>query len=186
MTHPGPATQAVVIYESMFGNTAAVAEAVARGLAREGVGVACREVGAVDATEAAAAGLLVLGAPTHTFSLSDTATREDAVRRGARSARTERGLREWLATSSPARPGQVVATFDTRLVALRRLRAAGAEKAADLARRHGFVVVGEPAGFLVEGTQGPLVDGEIERAEAWGARLATCAGVGVTGRIALH
>jgi flavodoxin I len=34
-------------------------------------------------------------------------------------------------------------------------------------------VIAPPNGFFVKGTQGPLADGEVERAAAWGKRLAT-------------
>jgi hypothetical protein len=46
----------------------------------------------------------------------------------------------------------------------------------ELAVRHGFGVVGEPMGFLVEHTRGPMVAGEVTRAEGWGHALADALG----------
>lgn len=44
-------------------------------------------------------------------------------------------------------------------------------------KRHGFGVAGKPEGFIVTGSQGPLRQGELDRARAWGATLAPHAGV---------
>lgn len=38
--------------------------------------------------------------------------------------------------------------------------------------RAGYRRVAEPAGFVVKGRYGPLRDGELDAARAWGARLA--------------
>jgi hypothetical protein len=167
---------AVVVYESMFGDTAAVAEAVARGLQDEAVDVECREVSGLDPAEPLDADLLVVGAPTHRFSLSSPGTREDALRQGAPPGHTAMGMREWLTAVVPLRSGQVVATFDTRLALLARIPVAAASAEARLAARRGFRVVGEPEGFLVEGTTGPIAPGEIRRAETWGRSLAGAIG----------
>jgi flavorubredoxin len=67
---------AVVLFESLLGNTRHVAEAIAGGVrdAHPGTAVRCgtaTEVG----TEAPAADLLVVGAPTHFFGLPGTRSR---------------------------------------------------------------------------------------------------------------
>lgn len=69
------------------------------------------------------------------------------------------------------RTGVVAATFDTRIDKPRWLTGSAARKAADLLRHNGYRVVATDS-FVVSGTQGPLCDGEIERAQAWGAELA--------------
>ncbi|MEU9046294.1 MULTISPECIES: hypothetical protein [unclassified Kitasatospora] len=38
-------------------------------------------------------------------------------------------------------------------------------------RRHGYVLLAKPDGFVVTGTNGPLREGEHGRARAWGATL---------------
>ena len=147
----GPITRprAVVVYESMFGNTAAVALAVAQGLHQGGLSVTCGMVGSADLITPIDADLMVLGAPTHAFSLSRPRTRQDAVRQGAPAQRAETGMREWLASVEAGPTVPQVATFDTRAEKARRLPAA-ARGAARLARRRGFTLLGEPTAFLVE------------------------------------
>jgi hypothetical protein len=118
--------------------------------------------------------VLVLGAPTHAFSLSRPATRADAVRQGAPAGRAVTGLREWL-TTLPVRDRHqrlVAAVFDTRVSKVRRLPAAAGPRAARLARRRGLRLLGRPEAFLVADVRGPLVAGELERAATWGHDLA--------------
>lgn len=171
-----PTRRAVVVYESMFGNTASVAEAVARGLRNGQVEAECREVGLIDPADPLDMDLLVLGAPTHRYSLSSPGTREDALRQGAAPGHAEFGMREWLGAAVPGRRGQLVATFDTRLAVMARISVAAASAAARLAVRRGFRMVAEPEGFLVEGNTGPITEGEIPRAESWGRSLAVAIG----------
>ena len=66
--------RALVVYESMFGNTEAVARAVADGLA-EMHDVDLREVSQAPIAVIARVDLIVVGGPTHAFSLSRPATR---------------------------------------------------------------------------------------------------------------
>jgi flavodoxin len=162
-------TRALVVYESMFGNTEAVARAVADGLAER---LLVETVEVTDAPARVTADLLVVGGPTHAFGMSRAKTRADAVRQGSRAGRQMPaagvGIREWIDATAFA-PGTVVATFDTKLhaspgsaagAALRRLRARGLH-VADRAQR-----------FYVRGTPGPLLDGELDRARGWGRTLA--------------
>src|SRR5262245_29362950 len=88
--------RALLVYESMFGCTREVAGAVAQGLADAGFDVDLREVGEAPTDVVGEVDLLVVGAPTHAFSLSRPSTRRDAVRQGAPAAAAETGLREWL------------------------------------------------------------------------------------------
>ena len=161
---------ALVVYESMFGNTAAVADAVAQGLRAAGVAAECTDV--ARAPHPVNADLLVVGAPTHAVSLSRASTRAGAVRQGAAASAASTGLREWLAEADRHQEGRLVATFDTRVAKVRHLPAAAAPAAARIARRRGFRLVGKPTGFLVQDTTGPLIDGELDRARRWGRDLA--------------
>jgi hypothetical protein len=85
------------------------------------------------------------------------------------------GLREWLRALPPARLGTLAAAFDTRVES--RLAGSAARPASRQLKRHGFGVAGKPEGFIVTGSQGPLREGELDRARAWGATLAPHAGV---------
>jgi hypothetical protein len=95
------------------------------------------------------------------------------VRQGADAARAATGLREWLESAyhTGVRPLQVAA-FDTRASKVRRLPAAAGPKAVRMAKGRQFAVVGRPVAFLVDNIQGPLLDGELDRASTWGRSLA--------------
>jgi hypothetical protein len=169
-----PPPRAMVVFESMFGNTEHVARAVGIGLAAGGVPTLVTEVSEAPAEVPASVDLLVLGAPTHAFSLSRPSTRADAVRQGADADRADVGMREWLECAYHAGVHDLhVAVFDTRASKVRRLPAAAGPKAARLVKHRGFELVGRPMAFLVEDIGGPLVDGELERAEGWGRLLST-------------
>lgn len=164
--------RALVVYESMFDNTAHLAEAVVRGLRSVGFEAHCVPVCSLAATGPSPVDLVVLGAPTHAFSLSRPATRADAVRQGASAERARVGAREWITAVGPKSFGtRQVAVFDTRASKVRRLPVAAGVTAARLLRRRGFHLLRKPAAFLVEDGRGPLLDGEVQRAEAWGASI---------------
>lgn len=159
----------LVVYESMWGNTRAVAEAVARGLGPD--------VPAVDVTEApspvpVAVDLLVVGGPTHAFSMSRPGTRKDAVEKGAAPGHEASGIRDWLA-GQPSSDRVDVATFDTRIDKVRHLPGSAAKAAAKEIKRHHLGRLVAVESFYVKDTDGPLVDHELERAESWGAGLAS-------------
>jgi hypothetical protein len=162
------APRVLVVYESMFGNTE---QAIAAGLELDHCEVTVTEVGEAPTGRSLDVDLLVVGAPTHAFSLSRPSTRADAVRQGAPVSRSESGLREWL-PAIPLSRGTGVASFDTRVSKVRRLPRAAAPRAAKLARLRGFTLLSKPVGFVVEDIKGPLGPHEIGRATQWGRYLA--------------
>jgi hypothetical protein len=159
--------RALVVYESMFGNTELAARAVAEGLSgRLTVTVTNVATGpAVSGTD-----LLVVGAPTHAFSLSRPGTRSSAVQQGGAATALDVGVREWLARAAGL-DGVRTAAFDTK-VARPKLPGSAARGAARRLRRLGGRPVVPPASFYVAGTPGPLVDGELDRARRWGRLIA--------------
>jgi hypothetical protein len=160
----------VVVFESMFGNTEQIANAVAAGLAeRMTVDVvrAAPDVIVQDDVE-----LLVLGAPTHAFGLSRPSTRSSAVEQGAPPATGGcPGLREWVDNLNPHGHGPAVAAFDTR-IRKRGVPGSAARAAEKRLRRMGLTVLAPATSFWVTGTTGPLLPDEQERARAWGRALA--------------
>ena len=165
--------RALVVYESMFGNTRAVAEAVAEGLAA-GMPVDLVEVGTAPAGLPDEVGLLVVGGPTHAFALTRPATRGSAQDQADRPlVSTGIGLREWLAAVRDSRAGAVAAAaFDTR-VDKPRLPGSAARGAQRRLRRHGFRIAARATSFYVTGAAPhELVTGELDRARQWGERLA--------------
>ena len=171
-----PRLRALLVYESMFGNTEEVARDIAAGLTAAGVLVRLVEVTSARPAEEYDVDLLVVGAPTHAFSLSRASTRADAVQQGAPSSVAATGLREWLgAMPGHGRRHGMAATFDTRVTSMRRIPKAASTRAYHLLSHLGFEMLSRPTGFLVTGTKGDLVTGEGERAEAWGREIARTA-----------
>ncbi|HLS62285.1 MAG TPA: flavodoxin domain-containing protein [Ruania sp.] len=158
--------RALVVYESMFGNTAKIAEAVADGLST-GAEVTLLHVADAPADVPPDVDVVVVGGPTHTFTMSREATREEAARRGG--DRTPGGIREWLQDLPTGGHPQDFAAFDTR-VNMPLLPGAASHSATRLARKRGFSVT-PPECFLVYGYHGPLISGEVERAQQWGRHL---------------
>lgn len=166
--------RALVVYESMFGNTETIARAVAAGVG-ERYDVTVAEVGSAPRSVPEGTDLLVVGGPTHAFGLSRPGTRADAAEQLGERRPVSRGsgLREWLAEVPPA-AGLPAATFDTHID--KRFPGSAAKAARRRLTRRGYDVVAAES-FHVSGTPGPLVDGEEARARAWGARLASRASV---------
>ncbi|WP_299445127.1 flavodoxin family protein [uncultured Phycicoccus sp.] len=161
--------RALVVFESMFGQTETVARAVAQGVA---------EVMPVDVVDVAHApqtlrghALVLAGGPTHAFSMSRASTRREAQTRGATQGSVDTGLREWLEALGRHEDADVV-TFDTRVTSVRRMPGSAARSAARAARRHGLHEVARPESFYVQDVAGPLDDGEEQRATAWGRDVA--------------
>ena len=163
----------LIVYESMYGNTRKIAEAIARGVGGE---VAVRSVHeAPEIPEDLR--LLVVGGPTHIHGLSTGMSRKAAAEAAAEdghqalepSAVEGDGLRRWL----HALPDSAAhaAAFDTRGDKSPYLTGSAAR---GIRRRlhHRHYAVDAIESFTVDETEGPLSDGELDRAEAWGRELA--------------
>ena len=108
---------ALVVFESMYGNTKEVATAVAAGLSTR-MPVEISEVGSAPSVIGDDVSLLVVGAPTHAHGLSQPDSRRSAVDRSDPTqpiVSTGIGLREWLGSLASAPTHVQVAAFDTRL-----------------------------------------------------------------------
>lgn len=168
---------ALLVYESGFGNTEIIAHAVADGMRQGGVRVTCENVRDAGPPDRRDFDLLVVGAPTHGFSLSRPKTRQDAVKQGAAETSALTGVREWLVamTQSTDRTPRPAAAFDTRVTKVRRVPMTASRTASHLLEKLGFVMISPPSGFLVHDVSGPLEDNEPARARAWGRGLAATA-----------
>jgi hypothetical protein len=144
---------------------------VARGLAESGP-VEVHEVGEV-AGLPEDLDLLVVGGPTHAFSMSRASTREDARTKSTDGSVISQGvgLREWIDGLPHASRQVPAATFDTK-VRHPRLPGSAARSASRALKAHGYRMATAPETFDVDGTTGPLLTGETDRAAAWGAALA--------------
>lgn len=159
---------AVVVYESHWGNTAAVARAIA-----EGIGPDARALTTDEATGPSIEGadLIVAGAPVIAFGLSSDRTRGGLERASASASvpadLSHPPLRTWLAELPAGRGG--AAAFETRIWWSPRGATGTIERG--LARA-GYWRVAKSQKFVVTGGEGPLRDGELERARQWGRDLA--------------
>ncbi|BCJ31814.1 flavodoxin family protein [Actinocatenispora sera] len=164
--------RALVVYESMFGDTEQVARALAEGLGTRAA-VQVSAVGDAPAPVPDAVDLLVVGGPTHAFGMSRPNTRNSAARQSREAVGvTERGVREWLAEVGSLR-GRLAAAFDTH--ARTRLPGSAAAGIDRRLRRLGARTIAPAHSFYVTDTQGPLADGERDRALRWGVDLAEAA-----------
>lgn len=169
----------VIVFESMFGNTEEFAHEICDSIKELGEEALATDVRRVHPDDLTGCDLLVVGAPTHAFSLSRQSTRDDAVRQGAEPTRAALGVREWLTTLDDAFPSRadrpVVAVFDTRVEKVRHLPGSAARRAARALRAQGFDVIDRPTTFYVEDLKGPPAAGEVERASAWATGVARLA-----------
>ena len=139
---------ALVVYDSQYGNTERIAQAIAGALAERAT---ARLVPLAQAPALPSAGvdLLILGSPTQN--------------RGSAPA-----MRAFLASlPRQALKDLSVASFDTRLNKSKWFTGAAAQSIAEALGKLGGSLLVPPESFLVTGKTGPLVAGETERAASW-------------------
>lgn len=157
----------LVIFESMFGNTQRIAEAIAAGIGEQ-MDVELLPVDQAPTRFADDVGLVVVGGPTHAFGISRAQTRRSAADQADTTVTpATAGIREWLASLEPGTTP--VATFDTR-IKKRWLPGSAARGIRTRVRRLGYRPAGTTS-FWVTGTSGPLADGEETRARDWAKHL---------------
>ena len=161
---------ALVVYESMFGSTQAIAHAVAAGL-RSGFAVTEVEVSSAPTTLPLGLDLLVVAGPTHAFGLSRPSTRASAAEQATCPLVSQgNGVREWLAELAPAIDCGAAA-IDTRQGP--HFVPGSAARGIEARLRHlGYRMVATAESFWVTKEPGGLVPGELQRAERWGRDLA--------------
>jgi flavodoxin len=145
--------RALIIFDSLHGNTAEVAQAIGEALPGD---VSVSHVGEVSTGDLNAVDLLIVGSPTHG---------------GWFTEETKGWLEQVPAT---ALQGVRVAVFDTRTppTILSRLFGFAAPRIASRLEKKGVTVLVPPEGFIVEGIKGPLAEGELERAAGWAEQIA--------------
>jgi flavodoxin len=151
--------KALIVYDSVFGNTAKVAQAMAEALQASAL-----PVSQVTTDQLRGLNLLIVGSPTRSF-------------------RPTPAISKFLKSLSKDQlAGVRAATFDTRIwlntidsAAFRFLVDKGGYAANTMAhaiKKKGGTLDVLPEGFLVTGEEGPLKEGELERAAAWAQQLA--------------
>ncbi len=157
--------KALVVYDSEFGNTEIVARAIGEVLGSDGE-VDVRRVSDVQPEAFMGLDVLVVGSPTQQFNPTKATT---SFLKGI----PKNGL-----------SGTKVAAFDTRLTVEEieetavlaffvRIFGYAAKPIGNTLKKKGGELAIPPEGFLVQGMKGPLVEGELERAEAWAREIIT-------------
>jgi len=182
--------RALIVYESLYGNTHIIANSIAEGLRDKACDVEVVPVTRAAAEMARDTDLLIVGGPTHMHGMTSGSSRrmgaEAAGKPGSglelEPAAAGPGLREWLhgiglGNAIPA------AAFDTRFEGVALLTGRASQGIAHRLRQHGYYLVVPAKSFLVS-KQNALLQGEAERARSWGAELAYT--VGPIGHAAAH
>ncbi len=150
--------KALVVYDSVFGNTEKVAQAIG-----DALGAQTLRVGDVKPEHLTGLDALIVGSPTQAF-------------------QPLKPVKAFLkAIPAGALKGVKVAAFDTRadvpevnswiLTAFVKVFGYAAEPMAARLVKKGGTQAMPPAGFFVNGKEGPLKDGELERAAAWARQM---------------
>ena len=137
----------LVVYDSVYGNTEQIARAIGGAIANDVKVLHAREA---EPSELQGIDLLIAGAPTQ-------------------GGRPTQAMQDFLKRVSESDiKGMNVATFDTRISAkwVGIFGYAAGRIAKNLKKKGGTLLL-NPEPFFVEGTQGPLKEGELERAAAW-------------------
>jgi len=164
----GRSMNAVVVYESHWGNTAAVARAIA-----EGLGPKAQVLTTDEASDRvlADADLIVAGAPVIAFGLASDKMEESLADQRTKAPSppdlSHRSMRAWL--DQLPRGHGLSAAFETRIWWSPRGATPAIERGLEGA---GYRRLTEAHRFVVKGSYGPLREGELDRARQWGAALA--------------
>jgi Flavodoxin domain len=165
----------MVIYESEYGNTHLIANAIADGLRTDG-DVVVVPVSDADAALVDGADLVVIGGPTHAHGMSRASTRKGAIDAAEKPGSAlvldanaaEPGLREWFASLD--RVATNAAAFDTRFNLPATLTGRASKGIARKLRHHGATLISEPQSFFVT-KDNQLEPNEEVRAREWGAQM---------------
>jgi len=139
--------KALIVYDSVYGNTEKIARAIAEAITPSGE-VKVLGAGEANPSELESTDLLIVGSPTH-------------------GGRPTPAIKDLL-NKVPKLQGINVAAFDTRIMTkLVRVFGYAAGRIANNLKKKGGNLIASPEGFFVTGGQGPLKEGELERAAGW-------------------
>lgn len=137
----------LVVYDSVYGNTEQIARAIGGAITEDVKVIHVRET---EPAELLGIDLLIVGAPTQ-------------------GGRPTTEMQNFLKKASPSDIQDLkIVTFDTRISA-RWVGIFGyaAGRIAKSLKKKGGILIKDPEPFFVAGTQGPLKEGELERAATW-------------------
>jgi hypothetical protein len=164
---------ALIAYESMYGNTRAIAEAIAEGWGDDARACPLHEAGVPET----GLDMLVVGGPTQIHGMTTSFSRRLAINAGLKEGHVAvepgavgaPGLRRWLRGLPDGAAGRAAA-FDTRLGGSVEKTGSAAHGIARRLDKAGYRVEWTES-FIVSGGDGPLAPGELDRARSWGAKM---------------
>lgn len=160
--------RAIVVYQSLLGNTAAIAKAIAEGIGPEAKALSTREASPEVLKDVE---LLIIGSPVLGFSLPSEKMIESIRGNPGKAPNppdlSQPPMRTWLGTLTPG--SKKFAAFETRVKGPFCKATPAIEESM---KKLGYERVAEAQQFIVEGKFGPLKAGEIERAWGWVTELA--------------
>jgi flavodoxin I len=140
----------LIVYDSLHGNTEKIAKAIGSAI---GGDVKVVRVGELNAFDLKAIDLLIVGSPTQ-------------------GGRPTPGIQDFLNRESESIKGINAAAFDTRFsTRLVGIFGYAAGRIAESLKAHGGTLIAQPEAFFVKGREGPLKEGELERAARWAKGL---------------
>jgi len=154
--------KALIVYDSVFGNTEKIAEAIGDSLA-ELTGTEVEKVSEAKLEQLQGTDLLIVGSPTRAF-------------------KPTKAIVDFLIQiPSNGLKGINVAAFDTRistedvnsriLNGFVKIFGYAAKPIADKLQKKGGNLAAPPEGFFVKDNEGPLKEGELERAAKWAKQV---------------
>ncbi len=159
--------KALIVYDSVYGNTEKIAKAIGGALTGD---VKVLRVDEVNVSELKAIDLFIVGSPTQ-------------------GGRPTPAIRDFLSRVPESfLKDTSVAAFDTRIsMKLVGIFGYAARRIASNLKGKGATLVASPEGFFVKGANGPLREGELERAASWAREIVKrLQGINTAGRGIKH
>lgn len=144
--------RALLIYDSIFGNTEKVAKALSSGMREEGIEVDCMRANSVDIGTLGNYDMIVIGGPTHKVGLSETMKTFTKQLKKA-------DVKNKLAFA-----------YDTKYN--KRFAGSAANRIERRMKQYGMKIVMSHVSAVVLGREGPLEDGTEEKFKQIGGELA--------------
>lgn len=142
--------KALIVYDSKFGNTEKIAQAIAAALGTAG-DVRLVKINTVTLEDIKGWDILLVGSPTHAWGPS-------------------KATKSFIKSLKPGTLSNIkAAAFDTGYRS--RLSGSAAKKIEEALLRAGGAIVAEAMRFVVNGNEGPLAQGELDRASNWGRKI---------------
>jgi flavodoxin I len=141
----------LIVYDTLYGNTEKIARSIGGAFTGD---VKILKVGEANVSEMDSVDLFIVGSPTQ-------------------GGRDTKPMQEFITQIPEATVRRLkIAVFDTRLATkLVKLFGYAEQRINSALKSKGATFIVPSAGFTVKSAKGPLLDGELEKAAAWGKKI---------------